>query len=165
MNTSDYRASLVQQRLRLLEGSTDYSEYEAELRAVSDTDAESTRLGHLSRRLLNRVSDYLCTGDITLSQALLALEDPVVSVKACGLEALSRMARHDDSAADSLSAFANSMCGRTAVFGCVRLEHIAVASLLRAGSDYAVTLARRLMESRFSDDCALRTYLAGEGLA
>jgi len=158
---------LVDLELALLTSHPDYAHW-ISLRQAIDDEADSTMADRsareLSTTLLPVVPRHLQGGAVTLDQAELSLKHSATTIRACGLDALGRLAAHDDRAAEVLFTLVASGAGKDSVFGPISLAYIAVANLIRAGSPRSKALARQLLESQLLGDEVLRIFLGGEGL-
>jgi hypothetical protein len=157
----------IDAELQLIESNPQYSKMKEERNAIATESNSSTsdrRARELSSKLLATVCQHLREGAVTIDQAVLSLQHQAVTVRACGLEALGRLARNIDTAADHLFAFATSEAGKESVFGPLRLSHVAVASLFRAKSKYSLVLGRSLLDGPFKEDEPLQMHLENENL-
>jgi hypothetical protein len=109
--------------------------------------------------------EYLKTDNVSPVDAVRLLEDEAALVRVNAVDAVGRLAMEDESLLDDLVAAARNPRNQTILMGRVRISHVAIANLLRVGTQRAKTLVAQLLEERDPEDRDdLLWYLQSEGL-
>lgn len=108
---------------------------------------------------------HLRSGEVPIEDIRRLLHDTSIVVRANALEALVDHARHGQGLLDEIRKAAISPENQSRLMGTISVAHVAVACLMRVGSDRAVEAARDLIASwPESDRTDLFWYLKSEGL-
>lgn len=109
---------------------------------------------------------HLRSGEASVEDICRLLHDDSIVVRANALEVLVDHARHEEGLLDKIHEAATSPGNKARLMGTITVAHVAVACLMRVGSDRAIEAARGLIASWPElDRSDLLWYLKSEGLA
>jgi hypothetical protein len=110
--------------------------------------------------------DRMHRGEVPIDELHRLTAHPAALVLVNAIEMLGQKANGDPQILDDLRNAAMAEINQVCLMGTIRIAHVAIACLLRIGSERALTIANDLISSRPEPERSdLMRYLQSEGLA